>query len=342
MKKISIIICLLTIISILFASCGASGNTTTENSSTETPQGGASAYGTSSNASATLDEVISEKLRIDTSTDHTVKYVHDVYTGDAGTDEYCTEEVMATKEKEVEKFFEVLGTQAKEITNGKALKNTVDFSGDGFTGSVYYGSLNVTPDEMSLTVDSTDEEILNYFNSRPELVALAKYSGVDLENVFINRSITRSNTDENNRFCKYNICTNVESPEELAYNVRFNSISFNLYDKTEDDENSSTTEGTTFSVAQQLASDFDYKSNTSEITVPASAYKTAAETAARDISANTEPKEDVTADKLSVCTITYTTSQEKSGYIIPCYRFYYVSDSSVYYSDVALTEYLPA
>lgn len=353
MKKLSVIICLALLTSCIFSSCNFSTaepstiEPTTENSTSQSSPGaynqgitgpdGASAYSSNS-----IDNVASDELRISKNKDITVKFVKGVFSKDATSEEYNTEDVMNIKKQEIELYYQKLGKEVPEITESKYSKYCLEFSDVDFSGKVLYGSLLIKPNEMTLTKDSTDEEIIEYFKNHKELTALAEYANLNIDNVYVKRILEGRRADDNNEFtwwCDFAIYEKAWLPEDNAYNSTFNAITFSIYANQDSDPDF---EGTYFKASQQVSDDFNGKNlEVTEVTIPSSEYKKAADIAAQRIKSEYELTENITANKLKVCTISYD-FQSKEGYGIPAYRFYYAQENIVYYTSVSLTDYLPA
>lgn len=183
----------------------------------------------------------------------------------------------------------------------------------------------MTPPSVPFDINVTNEEIISYLKSDKYLSLLQTFSGVNLDNAFIMNNtdgsldiLSQTDDDEYHVFRTITICNKSDSPEQLAFDLALNCITFwivatkeslneqevSFYAKWVDDKYITETnvDPSYFTTAKKQADDLI------ETELPSNKYKI-------------ENKEKAT------CRIVYDSSL-KDNYIIPCYQFFYPTNKA--------------
>ena len=341
MKKsiITLLLCSL-FAAMIFGSCSTdktknndpSTDNSTQNSdsvSTAANNANAPAYGENT-AEKKENVTLSAELSI-TQTAQKIKYLKGVYTGDPCTKEYNTEDIMAAKRQTAQNYLDIAG-----------VTNKVDFSVDRMYGITFtvddykmyavQNTVSVTPASSTLGIDSTDEEIINFLKADKYLAALAKLAGIDLNNSYVDRDDlgsldevrSQDSSDEAYVIRTFTVCNKADSPTDLAFNLKFNNISFFVSESKASSSHRKT----------EFYGCWTDKENIVEAPLATTSFTDAKRQADASIQSSTSATDSISNKENVQCRIVYDSSI-KDSYIIPCYRFYYTTDkNSVVSADV--------
>lgn len=252
-----------------------------------------------------------------------IKYLKGIYTGDPSLPEHNTEELKSKKKQNAQRYLDELGVKEKiEFTVNEM--NRVAFSLENHKIEAGERFIAVTPPSIPFDINATDKEIIDFLKSDKYLSLLPTFSGVDLDNAFISinddgslEELEKTDDNEYYVFRTFTICNKSDSPEQLAFDLAFNSIYFWIV-ATKDSLNKH--EVTIY------ANWMDDK-YIAEMNVDASRFTAVKQQA--DDSVTTEVPDGCKIENKDKATyrIVYDGSI-KDGYVIPCYQFFYPTDKT--------------
>ena len=246
----------------------------------------------------------------------TIKYFQSVLTGDPCVADYATEEMMAKKKNVAQQYIDIVGFKEKpEISVDKY--NYIEFKTDGCDFSVGLSSVSAKLDSVSIKIDASDNDIISIFKSNKYLTALAKITGINLDNVYIDRDDMLMSPGTINQ-CLHRsvtICNKADFPVEQAFEMEKRSIGFNLSESTERSDK-----------RLQFSGHWITDKYIVEETLSATSYADAKKQADATVDGIIPDPSDSISNKTDVeCCIIYEPTV-KDYYYIPCYRFFYTTD----------------
>lgn len=322
MKKIIaaalLIFSMLTIL--LFVGCNnPQKNPENDTEATQAKQGNASSYG-EQNRVKTFTGSISEDLLLKQPVEK-IKYLKGIHTGSPTEPEYNTEEVKAKRIQNAQRYLDELGIKDKiDFTIDE--QNSVVFTLENNLIKANEHSVNVTPPSVPFDITATEEEVINFLKSNKYLSVLSAFSGIDLDNAFFTvidagcpLEELKESDDKDERYMDrtFCLCSKADSPEQLAFNLAFNSIKFWIF-ATKDSLN----KHDVFFIAKWTEDKY-----IAEVNIDPSYFAVAKKQADDSIELALPSKEYKIGDKDKAKYSIYYDSSIKDNYAIPCYKFYY-------------------
>lgn len=241
MKKKTFFLLICLVFSLTFCSCSPKDNSTNAEKNTTEAQATQTNTDADSFESQILEqrsiaELVPDSVLFNTSNTVKLKYISNINTREIITNDTKSEDSMDKKQQKLDRFLQSI--TGKTGTPQPSDQGTTLFNyilDDGVMVSCSGIAINVTPKEHPLTSNSTDKEILDYLKNDKYLNALAKYSGVDLNNAIVFRETDPRATDNNKSECTYlyHICTKADNVIDQAYNLANKFIYFSLLEPTE-------------------------------------------------------------------------------------------------------------
>ena len=252
-----------------------------------------------------------------------IQYLKGIYVGDPSAPEYNTDEVKAERRKTAQRYLDTVGvTDKTEFTVN--ILNRVAFSVGDYNMEAGENYIGVILPTFPLKYDSTDEEIINVLKSDKYLFALSKLSDIDLDNAYIDREdegslekLEQSDNENGSVSRKFSVCNKADSPEQLAANLRFNSIYFWIFVAKNPED----------ALKPTIFANWTDKKYIAEANLSSDSYEKAKEQADAEISTKLAENEKVTDLNKATCRIRYDSSV-KENYVIPCYQFLYPTNQN--------------
>ena len=238
---------------------------------------------------------------------------------------------MAAKRQTSQKYLDIAGVKNKVDFSVDRMYG-ITFTVDNYTMYAVQNTVSVTPASSTLGIDSTDEEIINFLKADKYLAALAKLAGIDLNNSYVDRDDlgsldevrSQDSSDEAYVIRTFTVCNKADSPTDLAFNLKFNNISFFVSESKANSSHRKT----------EFYGCWTDKENIVEAPLATTSFSDAKRQADASIQSSTSETGSISNKENVQCRIVYDSSI-KDSYIIPCYRFYYTTDkNSVVSADV--------
>ena len=328
-KKVYCFCILILLMTIILFSCSCGNHQIHDNSVSNQVSNQNFAGNASANGPEQIDKKQIEQLPKELFINEDVSdllYLKDVFTGDPTTKEHNTDDVKASKNKNAQNLIEIIGKKPKEPMSQDSSFNT----------KLYYEDCDITVGESFICVsgldipleqNSSNTEIVNIVKDNEYMYAMAKYIGLDLDNIYIYKEETTGYSDEgvlDYRITEFTICQRADTPEIQSFNLQFRNITYWF---TEDFSNDAAE-----SESISFYGHFVSENKITKITNPIS-YTNAI---SMFKSLENETKDDTLSKpnrEIIGCKIVYD-STLKNGFCIPCYRFYYCENEDIQYCDI--------
>ncbi len=326
MKKSIITLLLCSIFAMMvFGSCTAENaknkdpstdNSTSNSDSVSTPGNNANAPAYGENTAGKKENVtISKELRITQSVSK-IKYIKGIPAVDTTRAEYNTEEVLNKKRESAQRYLDLLGIKEEtEVSFNKFYD--ANFTVDGYDFKAGENYVSVDFSSVPFGMDASDSEIINFMKSNKYLAALAKNTGIDLNNAYIGKEDIGSENDEIDSYHlrTFSICNKKDSPAEQAFELAAYRVSFSLSTPVEPGD------------IIHFSGRWTDKEDIIEVPTAAISLTDAKRQADSSVQSPDSALGSISNKKNAQCSIVYEPSI-KAGYSIPCYRFYYETDKT--------------
>lgn len=304
MKRICMVLIVFVTIAVLML-CACGGNHRAQEKEEET-------------ASAALD--LDAELQISADPGELL-YLRDVYSGETALAPGDPAERLSLKEENLQAYISLIGSEPEE-------EITADENGN--PGAVYDNGrieagtnyICVSDPDFVLKSDSSDEEVVSLIKNNACLFALAKMTGLDMENVYIHREELTGRKEDGEisyRKTDFRVCSRAGDPALQAFELQFGCIYFWIMEDFED-EAGGNNEIRFYGYFMQE----EKIGRVSEVV----SYAAAKEEAGAQIASAGE------AAAILGCRIVYD-GQIKNGFFVPSYRFFYQTPDGAAYVDVA-------
>ena len=231
--------------------------------------------------------------------------------------EYNTEEVLNKKRETAQRYLDLLGVKEKtEVSFNDFYEAAFTSGGYNFTAGENYVAVDFS--SVPFGMDASDSEIINFMKSNKYLAALAKNTGINLNNAYIDREDlgTEDDVSSSYHFRFFTICNKKSSPVEQAFELYANEIKFSLL-------NSATTPDEKI----QFSGSWIDEEDIVEVPTAAISLTDAKRQADSSVQSPDSALGSISNKENAQCSIVYEPSI-KAGYSIPCYRFYYETDKT--------------
>ena len=292
-------------------------NSTSNSDSVSTPGNNANVPAYGENTAGKKENVtISKELRVTQSVSK-IKYFKGLSTVDTTRADYNTEEVLNKKRESAQRYLDLLGIKEEtEVSFNKFYQANFTAGGYDFKAGKNYVSVDFS--SVPFGMDASDSEIINFMKSNKYLAALAKNTGIDLNNAYIDREDlgTEDDVSSSYHFRFFTVCNKKSSPVEQAFELYANEIKFSLL-------NSATTPDEKI----QFSGSWIDEEDIIEVPTAAISLTDAKRQADSSVQSPDSALGSVSNKENAQCSFVYDSSI-KPGYSIPCYRFYYETDKT--------------
>ena len=326
MKKsiITLLLCSL-FAAMIFGSCStdkqknndpSTDNSTSNSDSVSTPGNNANAPAYGENTAGKKENVtISKELRVTQSVSK-IKYIKGIPAVDTTRAKYNTEKVLNKKRESAQRYLDLLGIKEEtEVSFNKFYD--ANFTVDGYNFKAGENYVSVDFSSVPFGMDASDSEIINFMKSNKYLAALAKNTGIDLNNAYIGKEDIGSENDEIDSYHlrTFSICNKKDSPAEQAFELAAYRVSFSLSTPVEPGD------------IIHFSGRWTDEEDIIEVPTAAISFDNAKKQADIDIQSTDPALGSVSNKENAQCSIAYN-SLIKPGFSIPCYRFYYETDKT--------------
>lgn len=314
---------------LLFAGCSNAQKNRNDNTTAAqaSKDGAASAYGEKKSVQ-TYNGFVSEDVILKKPVEK-IKYLKGVYTGDPSLPEYNNEELAAKKRKNAQRYLDELGINDTVEFSVNEM-NRVAFSLENHQIEAGERFIAVTPPSVPFDINATDEEIISFLKSDKYLSLLTVFSGVDFDKAFVSvrdegslEELEKTEEDEYYVFRTFTVCNKSDSPEQTAFDLAFNSISFWIVATKE-----SLNKHEVSVYAKWMEDDYIV-----ETTVDNSYFTTAKQQADDSIEAEVPNGYKIEDKDKATYRLVYDGSL-KENYVIPCYQFFYPTDKTTFVATI--------
>ena len=319
MKKsiITLLLCSL-FVTMILGSCTAD-NAKSNDPSTDNNTSNSDSVSTAADGEKTVEKkeeiAIPNELRV-TQSISKIKYLKGLPTVDTTRAEYNTEEVLNKKRETAQRYLDLLGIKEEtEVSFNKFYYAIFTAGGYNFKAGENYVSVDFS--SVPFGMNASDSEIINFIKSNKYLAALAKNTGIDLNNAYIGKEDIGSENDEIDSYHlrTFSICNKKDSPAEQAFELAAYRVSFSLSTPVEPGD------------IIHFSGRWTDKEDIIEVPTAAISLTDAKRQADSSVQSPDSALGSVSNKENAQCSFVYDSSI-KPGYSIPCYRFYYETDKT--------------